>query len=198
MGWSCSWVAVRGKNPETILSDFALVRTGELWEMPEGDWSCTSLPNGWFILFAVRDCEPKEFKPEALVLLSTECEVVASAVEEHVMFCSSSYWSNGKNVWSVVHDAQQGIYHLKSSGEVPKSFNAIQTTCREKQEAEGGEKAEVDYMFDVPLALGAELTGFRHDYDYPTTEEKPFEVLHFSSTRIKEDASANKPWWKIW
>jgi len=198
MGWSCSWIAVRGANPDSVLSDLALTRTGEFWEMPEEDWSYASLPNGWFIVFSARHCEPNQFKPASLARLSAQCELIASAVEEHVMFSSSSFWKDGKNLWSVAHDAQQSIYHIDAKGELPPWFATIEVNARESQDAEGGTKANVDLMFDVPLDVGAELTGFRHDQDISSLVEKPFEILHAVVSQQVAVPAMNKPWWKVW
>lgn len=198
LGWSCSWIAVRGGDPDSVLSELALVRTGEFWEMPEEDWSCASLPNGWFVVFSARHCEPSRFNAASLARLSAQCELVASAVEEHVMFSSASYWKDGKNLWSVVHDAQRSIYHIAAKGELPTSFASIEGNARASQDAEGGTEADVDRMFDVPLNVGAELTGFRHDQDISDPVESPFEILHTPDSQKAAGPATKKPWWKVW
>lgn len=198
MGWSCSWIALRATNPDSVLSNLGLTRTGEFWEMPEEDWSCASLSNGWFIVFSARHCEPEQFKPASLARLSVQCELLATVVEEHVMFSSASLWKDGKNVWAVVHDAQKNIYHIDANGEPPSSFRDIEANARASQDAEGGTKANVDLMFDIPLNVGAELTGFRHDQDISPSVEKPFEILHASALRPATASTMKKPWWKVW
>jgi hypothetical protein len=197
MGWSCSWIALRAANLDSVLSNLGLTRAGEFWEEPEDDWSCASLSNGWSIVFSARHCEPDQFKPASLARLSAQCELLASVVEEHVMFSSASLWKDGKNVWSVVHDAQKSIYHIDANGQLPSSFEDIIATAKKSQDAECGTKAKVDLMFDIPLIVGAELTGFRHDQDALFSVEKPFEILHASAPQ-PATLSAKRPWWKAW
>ena len=48
--------------------------------------------------------------------------------------------------------------------------------CSEQQKA-GGRKADVDYIFDVPVELAQTLAGYRHDADIPGAGTDPFEVL---------------------
>jgi hypothetical protein len=191
MGWSCSWIAVRGQEPDALLNTLGLQRTGELQEIPESRWSAATLPDGWFLVFCAKHCEPKAFKEAALAVLAAGCELVHSSVEEHVMFSSSAYWQEGRKVWEIVHDAQEGVDHLQASGELPPYFAAIRTRYFSELEAAGGDQNEVDYIFEVPLEVGAALTRFRHDLDYPTDDPEPFETL-------RSTPGAKKPWWKIW
>ena len=45
------------------------------------------------------------------------------------------------------------------------------------QLAEGGEKADVDYIFEIPLKVAQSLVGFKHDEDSPHMLENQFTVL---------------------
>lgn len=195
MGWSCSWVAVRGKEPDTLLTALGLRLSGDREEIPESPWTCANLPGGWFLVFRSDHCEPENFKDAALKALSMDCELLRSSVEEHVMFCSTSYWARGNKVWEIAHDAQKGMHHLQSSGEPPPSFPGIRTKYFSEQEAEGGEKADVDLIFEIPLQVGVEFAGFRHDHDYPTAEENPFHVL-VSNAIEAPIRGGKKPWWR--
>lgn len=42
-------------------------------------------------------------------------------------------------------------------------FEAIQHRLKEEQKLEDEDRAEVDFIFDIPVELAAELTGFRYD-----------------------------------
>lgn len=197
MGWSCSWIAVRGKEPDILLNALGLHLSSEREAFPEARWTAANLPGGWFLVFRADHCEPPTFKGSVLTTVSADCELIHSSVEEHVMVCSTAYWRHGEKVWEIVHDAQKGIYDLQSSGDLPMSFENIRTKFISEQEAERGEKADVDHVFEIPLQVGVELTGFRHDHDYPTDEVNPFQVL-MADAREQSAASGKKPWWRLW
>ena len=93
-------------------------------------------------------------------------------------------WEDGKQVWSVTHDADQGPHHLEETGNVPPSLAAI----RQRLETLQREKDDADYIFDIPVELVRDMTGFRYDGNdggYPVDE---FAVLQ----RL-----APKKWWKF-
>jgi hypothetical protein len=160
MGWSCSWIAVRGEKPDSILQTLALRRPG-FFELPDNSWACAALPSDWFVIFAQR--YPAEFNDRTFGELSSRGELLVSCLEEHAMYSSAAYWKDGKQVWSVVHDAQEGADHLVATGELPSSYSAMRDDFLKSQE-NAEEKGEgIDYLFDLPLELGAELTDFRHD-----------------------------------
>ena len=197
MGWSCSWIAVRGKEPEILLTELGMHRSSEREEFPESRWTAANLPGSWFLVFRSDHCEPPTFNGSALKGLSKDCELIHSSVEEHVMFCSTAYWKHGQKVFEIVHDAQKSIYDLQASGETPTTLVNIRTKFFSDQEAEGGEKANVDLIFEIPLQIGVEFTGFRHDHDYPRDEANPFQVL-VADASDAPSSSARKPWWRLW
>jgi hypothetical protein len=47
----------------------------------------------------------------------------------------------------------------------------------EAQRAAGGEDADVDYLFEVPLRVAQTLVGFKHDEDCPHMPAERFVVL---------------------
>jgi hypothetical protein len=153
MGWSCSWIAVRGKETAAILQALALRRPG-FFERRDGSWMCADQPDGWFVVFAPRNSAPAEFQDRVFGELSQEGELVFSTVDERAMYSSSAYWKGGERIWSVVYDELEAPDHLATSGRLPSSYQA---------QREDLEEEESGLLFDVPLALGAELTDFRHD-----------------------------------
>jgi hypothetical protein len=194
MGWSCSWVAVRGKPGEHLLAELGLRATGERVEFPEGEWFGVSLSSGWYLVLRADHSQPTEFRDRALEALSSSCEMIVGSAEEHVMVSSMAFWKEGERKWRVVHDAQEGAYHLACDGDLPASYAGFVDTYRKQQDAEGGDTADVDMIFEVPLALGVELTGFRHDADVPGEDSAPYEVLETASAAPKERKSR----WKLW
>jgi hypothetical protein len=175
MGFSLSWLAVRGKSRAAVCEALDLKGAGELEEIPEAPFTGADLPKGWFMV--VENNSEGLVEDSVLKQVSTDCEVVACSVEEHVMVSTATGWKNGQKLWSTTHDAQQGIEHLESTGE-PPGFGMISAALQLKQQTAGGKKADVDHIFDIPVATAESLTGFRHDKLIPELGEKPFEVLN--------------------
>jgi hypothetical protein len=110
-------------------------------------------------------------------------ETIYCSVEEHVMMTDASLWRNGKQVWRVTHDAEQGADHLSSEGELPPSFAPTRDKCFEEQK-----KGDADYIFEIPVVLAREFGGYRYDADFQSADKEPFEVLEV----IKK-----KKWWSF-
>ncbi|WP_150107204.1 hypothetical protein [Pedosphaera parvula] len=123
------------------------------------------LPSGWFLVIHGRH----EFTDAEVKQLSQAAEVVACFVEEHVMVSKAACWKNGQEVWSVTHDAQESLHHLEAQGELPLGFAAIRDRLTKQQE----EEDDCDFIFDIPVSLAAEITGYRHD----ETRKETFETF---------------------
>ena len=96
MGVALSWLAVRGKSPESVLTELGLRATGEQEEFPRSPATCSLLPAAWFAVI-IRGRADAHDGTLDLARLSKGAEVVACFVEEHVMFSSVSMdrWSAG-------------------------------------------------------------------------------------------------------
>ncbi|RBP46501.1 hypothetical protein DES53_102892 [Roseimicrobium gellanilyticum] len=156
MGASLSWYAVRGKTPEMVLRDFGLRRAVSK-EYRHTPFRGGPLPNGWFVMIHGRH----EFTSDEMRHLSSACEVVACFVEEHVMVSRSACWKNGVQVWEVTHDSEESEHHLDIRGEPPAGFGAIRDRLT-KQQKEDDEDGCVDFIFNIPVDLAEEVTGFNH------------------------------------
>jgi len=189
MGFSNAWIAVKTSESERL---FEAVRASPTDE-PDDDYATglcgAPLEGGWF-LFIGRGCDHRLIDPDFLASVSSLGRTVACSVEEHVMFSSAALWEAGAESWSIVHDAQQGMFDLTESGDVPPSFEPIRASALEEQEREGGEDSEVDFIFDVPLLVAKELTGFKLD-ETPDCLAAPH-ILAFT------DEAPRRPWWKFW
>ena len=193
MGYSLSWLAVRGKSPQAIRDELGFRPTGEREETAEADLTAAEMPNGWYLIVSNRSTQVAS--DAALQRLSSSgCELVTCFVEEHVMFSSATSWKDGRKSWSVTHDAQHGIEHLETEGELPTLCSSIRDRLFTKQKEENIRKAGVrrtlfprrvvsigemrcDYIFEIPVEIARELTGYQHDRDIPEMTGKPFEVL---------------------
>ena len=173
MGFSISWLAIRNKPAEVILSELGLRRTGKREVVPEMPVCGADLPGGWFLIWA-NACDYVDRLP--LQRLSSGAEIMTCIVEEHVMFSSASAWNDGRQIWSVSHNAQQGIGHLQVEGEPPPAFADIRERLMAEQRRAEAEARDVDYIFDIPVEMARAMTGFRYDEDNAVDEE-PFETL---------------------
>jgi hypothetical protein len=79
------------------------------------------------------------------------------------MFSGAYCYANGREAWSVWHDNQRGRYDLSTRGTLPAEFAPIKMRLNAKQDDNDRAAGNVDYIFDVPVELAAELTGYRHD-----------------------------------
>lgn len=176
MGYSLSWLAIKGCSATTIQTKLGLKDSGLCAEFAESNIVGAALPSGWYLI--VFDDRKYELLNDAkLAELSDGCEVLFCDVEEHVMCSAASGWRNGLKIWSVEHDSQYGIYHLVREGAVPEILSAISIELNSQQDAEGGEKADVDYIFDIPVELTKSFTGYRYDQDLPNVKDNPFHIL---------------------
>jgi hypothetical protein len=75
----------------------------------------------------------------------------AGSLEEHVMSRSCAAWARGRKQWSVTHKGDEGTRHLKVTGKVPQDFAALKRAAFEAQSLEGGDDAEIDHVFELPL-----------------------------------------------
>jgi hypothetical protein len=182
MGFALQWAAVKNVNLESICSVFKLRPTEGREEFPESDIVGAELPSGWSLIVFQRNVISDRHLKE----LSTLGEVVTCFVEDHVMFSMASAWKEGIQLWSVTHDCEKGKFHLESGGSAPSTLNGIQQRLSAQQKEQGGEQAEVDFLYDAPAELAKEIVGFRHDQEVEGATGSIFKVL-------EKDPSAPRP-----
>ena len=178
IGYSQSYLTVLGKNPDDVLAILGLRRTGECEDNPDSPCVAANLRNGWYLIVA-NGAEFDILNEAALSCLSVDCEVTTCDVEEHVMFSKATFWKAGRCVWSVTHDAQQGFGHLATTGELPGTYPPIRERLLAEQQMAGGDKADVDYLFDIPGELAMSFSGYRYDRDTAGIPAGLFERMEF-------------------
>lgn len=192
MGYSLSLLAVPTPNAAKALRQLGYLRIGQSREYAQEPLSSYELPSNWFLIVAL-GCNSRFLQPKILAPLSEGFPVVASSIEEHVMFSSAEYWAGGNQVWRAEHIGENGPIHLNTSGSLPSGFEAITAKYKEAQDAAGGGEADVDHYFEIPLHAAKEIVGFKHDEDIPGIDYKGFEVL-----RKAPLSAGSKPWWRFW
>jgi len=168
MGYSLSWLAVRGKVKADVdralgMTDTGIASTED--DYPPPTVRGAALPNGWYLVL-LDDVVHRLIKSRAVTdRLSRGCEVVGCQVEEHAMYSACFGWRDGKLIWSVVHDARKAGDHLGGWGELPAALDEIEarTLKRQEEERQHQRSVEVDYVFDIPIELAASFCGYRHD-----------------------------------
>jgi hypothetical protein len=155
MGASLSWFAIRGKTPEAVLQDFGLKNVGK--EYRKTPFCGGILPSGWYLVIHARH----EFTHDEVRRVSRGAEVVACFVEEHVMVSRAAGWKDSQQIWSVTHDSEQGGDHLEVQGRPPAAFDVIRDRLTKEQAKD--EEGDVDFIFNIPVDLTLEITGYSHE-----------------------------------
>jgi hypothetical protein len=176
MGFSITWCAVRERNADKFVQDLGLTPTGQTEEIPESLDCMAKLDTGWRLISHNKyDCP--YLRPKELARLSVDQEVILCLVEEHVMASSAEFWSKGKRQWWISHEGECGPKGLDVDGNPPEVYPSIRKEMEASQLAKGGDKAEVDYIFEIPLEVAKSLVGFKHDEICPHIIGGRFEVM---------------------
>jgi len=180
MGLSASWVAIQHCPAAELLAHLRLVETGEEMFPESATFSWAEFPNQWVIVFSddfdwgspVRVRELSQFG------FAVGCQF-EDKVEMTSVLCAAR---GGNELWRVFHNSVKSVYRLDVTGEPPSELWGIRDRIFEEQDREGGEKAGVDYVHDIPLELAKAICGYRHDDD-----ETQFKEL--CSADVRESAS---------
>jgi hypothetical protein len=162
MGSSISWIAFKSEYKQEVFRILALSDTGEPDETNEKPISGANFPYDWYVLFLNNFTHP--FVSAKILSTASKASVILGCqIEEHVMFSTAFLYENGVRKWGVTHASEKGIYNIEIDGNPPEFFTTLQAQTIAAQDAEDGKKAEVDLIFDIPLALAERVCGFRHD-----------------------------------
>jgi hypothetical protein len=190
MGYAISWLMVNGKDRQGLLNELGLETTGQSGEFFDFKAAGHALPNGAYLL-VMQGCDHPLVSDKHLAQISIGSKALGCSIEEHVMYAYAAYWDDGKNLWSLKHqgDTAEGRNPLTVSGTPPESFKAIRDENAAKQPGD----PDVDWYFEIPLALAKQLSGFRHDKINPDLDGSFEELRH-----TKGKSVSGKPWWKFW
>lgn len=176
MGFSLTWLAVRGKTPDVVQRALGLSPTEEREEFAESALCGAELPDGWYLVVANDELHLLEAK--VLAPLSKGAEIVAGLVEEHSMSSAATAWKDGVEQWWVAHPGGDAHRSLEERGALPSAYSAIlERLKREQAASDAKEPGVVDHIFDVPVELGRAITGYRYDSGVEGAAAEPFVVL---------------------
>jgi hypothetical protein len=174
---SLSWIAIRGPGKDAVLSALGLFEVDPTGRF-HGRHELAELPFGWIIILAADFNYPS---PARMAAVSVGGVALACSIDERVMYSVARLYEDGKAVWSVDHNGgDKGVYHLDVAGDPPPELAAIRTRLTAEQDDEGGVKAGVDLLFDIPAELSQALCGYRFD---PLTEGPAFTPLEPVKTK---------------
>src|SRR6187401_1446655 len=108
MGFSLSWVAVRNGTEEAVYRTLGFTKSGRDEEFPRSTFCGSLLSTGWILVIWNRHLAAMDGTVD-LGALSTDNDVVACMVEEHVGCSAAANWSLGAEIWSLSHDGEKGI-----------------------------------------------------------------------------------------
>jgi hypothetical protein len=153
-------MAFEATDKNDVLPLIGFVDTGEADEANEWPVSAAALPTGWYVVFF------NDFlftTPERLSQFSAGGAVIACQIEEHIMASACYFYRSGRHVWTVTHDSTNGCYDLSVDGDPPDPFRTLRDGLLKQQREAGGDKASIDFVFDIPVELASALCGYRHD-----------------------------------
>lgn len=161
---------------EEVLNALSLRFIAKVEEFPESEFTCAEWPGDWRLIVAQRNGTLLS-RDKVFAALSRLGDVVTCTAEEHVMCSYAACWKSGQLIWSVYHGGGPGIFDLEAKGELPTNFTEIRNRLWCEQEADGGENADSDCIFNIPVELAHSITGFRHDEGLPKSAGVVFRVL---------------------
>ena len=158
MSFHLSWIAVKGLDKPALLETLGLAEVEADRLRP--DWALAELGD-WLVVLAEDFSDPS---PKLMAMASTGGVALACSIDERTVYSVACGYADGQAVWSVDHDGgQKGVYHLNIAGTPPPEFTAARDRLKAQQDAEGGEDAGVDYVFDVPACTIEALCGYKFD-----------------------------------
>lgn len=193
-----SWLALHSDRMPDLLAPFALHPAQGAADHTDSDFAAAALPSGWLVLWA-NQYEPPEFGEAMLRPLSAKGDVLLAHVEENQLSASVEFWRQGERLWRVVRNAAG----FQVDGDPPEAFLQIRAHHQQLQAEADTVGEAVDHLFEVPLALAQQLTGFRHD----ESQAIAFDLLNSDNTVRRPysevagphaNAPAAKPWWRLW
>src|SRR5262245_10000846 len=104
MGYSQTWIAVTGVSRQAIRERLFLQGTGAREEFPESPIVDAVTPNDTTLVVTDHAAQ-RVLRDEALQSLSSDCQLISCAIEEHCMVSSAKEWKLGCQTWSVQHDS---------------------------------------------------------------------------------------------
>lgn len=82
-------------------------------------------------------------------------------VEEQAIFSAATGWRDGRRIWSVTYDGEEGPADVVAEGDLPVTFPSIRERFTALARAEDAGNALVDPMFEIPVEIVHGFTGYK-------------------------------------
>jgi hypothetical protein len=159
---SLCWLATRGLSLQQVLERLRL--------QPLVHGTCGGHPilfarhleSGWVTIVAHSNTHRIVSRRE-LARLSEAGQVLACSFDERSMTSASELWMRGARRWRIEHDGGRSRDHLVTAGTLPPGFQAIKAEWSELHATFRGTPADMDYLFEIALAVAGSYIGFKHD-----------------------------------
>lgn len=159
MGFSHSWIAVRGLTREAALEAVGMEISAEQTELLEGtslfDW-----PNEWLIV--VSDDYLDALQGQLSELGSLGEVAVACGTDDEALYFAACGYQDGSDVWSVKVNPAKHVFRVV--GYPPEQLDPI------IGEAKIAEADGIDLFSAIPAALAESICGFALDGDLAAIE----------------------------
>ena len=161
-----TWLAVKGKPPETVLADLGL-RAGMPVTRPrhfalEGAVSDA----GWYLIVA-DGWNHRLIQEPVLTRLSAGSEVLTCTVEERNLSSAASGWHDGRRLWSLGYEGEDRPGDVLAEGELPLTVTMIRQDLIAKSQSEDAGDLLLDPLFEIPIEAVRSEVGYRPDAPSP-------------------------------
>ena len=211
MGFNMSWVFVDRIDLNELYAALDVKSTGEAADplalgtkrvplgglKPKDGW-CAIFGHYSFVLDITIGTDPPR-----LTRLPASSRAVSCVILEHANISYASLWQDDRHIWEVRRQPSRAQpEHLEFWGDLPPAFIGIwDATLQKQRESDARRKPGewgVDYLFDVPVAAAAEITGFRHDRGPPGRYDAFREVTTLEPINGNALRRLNHPpkWWQ--
>lgn len=154
MGFSHSWIAVRGLTREAALEALAMEVSDVRTDLLEGtalfDW-----PNGWLVV--VSDDYQEALQGQLSELGSLGEVAIACGTNDDAQYFAACGYQDGSDVWSVRVNPAKHVFRVV--GYPPEQMDPFIA------EAKAAEADGVDLFSAIPAALAESICGFALDGD---------------------------------
>ncbi len=186
MSFKASWIAIPAAGYSSVLGRLGLKETKQNDNANETLLSGALVGEDWYVVFS-NDITFAGDKGASALSNVDRC--IACAMDENSIFSSVTEYRKGLKRWSVEHDAQVGNLHLKVEGVPPEAFKPIGEKFLNLQNSQDTLDGSIDYLFEVPIELAANITGYRYDrmnYDWRTPEFRALKTTAPRSVRKQQ------------
>ena len=162
MGYRGAWIAFADIEKAEVLSRLSLRDTGAPDDTGMEPFAGGMTAAGWYVVLAYEGELDMDF---SLAKLSAGCRLIGVEVFEGVMTSQAQAFEDGNKLWELIHIGDEGLFDLYAEGALSPEFTAIKQQRFDEQTANGGEDANVDYVYEIPADTAAAITGYRPDGD---------------------------------